>query len=114
QKTAFVNDKGGGSVGLRQQFAQDLFQSLDVFFNELRECRHGFTGPLLPSAQAYCGVPWLTNLCSNMRVIMLSVSKTPSHRWALDVNDGTWTSRLFSRNSMYSTGATFGKSRLLY
>ena len=49
-----------------------------------------------------------------MRVIMFSVSNTPSHLCATEENDGTCTSRLFSRNSMYSTGATFGRSRLLY
>src|ERR1035441_9061088 len=47
------------------------------------------------------------NLFNNMRVIMLSASNTPSHLCAVELKEGTWRSRLFNRNSMYSTGATF-------
>ena len=35
---------------------------------------------------------------------MFRVSNTPSHLCAVALNDGTCTSRLFSKNSMYSTG----------
>ena len=53
------------------------------------------------------------NLCNNRRVIMFNVSNTPSHRWAVAVNDGTCTSRLFSRNSMYSIGRDVGQIALV-
>ena len=45
---------------------------------------------------------------------MLSVSNTPSHLWAEAEKAGACVSRLLSRNSMYSSGAALGKSRLLY
>src|SRR2546425_174909 len=62
--------------------------------------------------QAYCGALWLMNLLSSIRVIMFKDSNTPSHLWAEAVKVGICTSRLFNRNSRYSTGAALGRSRL--
>src|SRR6185503_7037968 len=105
QETALVEHHCGSGLAFGQQIAKGAVHQAHVLVNELGQCGHAQAGRRPLS---------LMNLWSNKRVIMLSDSNTPSQPLATAVNDGTCTSRLFIKNSMYSTGATLGKSRLLY
>src|SRR6266516_1638613 len=134
QEAALVNDQGRRRVAATQKLAQYIIESLDIFLEKLWQGGHiifalspqspltrfgsigvrGVFGGRGPIRYAFCGTFWLMNLLINTRVIMLSDSKTPSHLWPTELKDGTCTSRLLRRNSMYSTGAALGRSRLLY